>query len=197
VTLHAGDPVVEIDRARRVVRSRSGVEMSYDRLLLATGSNPIVLPIPGNDLPGVVTFRDLADVGAMIEAARQYRRAAVIGGGLLGLEAANGLLQRGMEVTVVHRLEHLMERQLDAAAAALLRVALESRGIRFRMPAQTVAVSGDLRATGLRFEDRSTIDADLIVMAAGAPPYIDLARAAGIPRERGILVNGTMQSFDP
>src|SRR5687767_7760346 len=112
VTLYCGDAVVKIDRKRRIVRSRSGVEVHYDRLLLATGSNPIILPIPGNDLPGVVTFRDLQDVDAMLEATRTHQRAVVIGGGLLGLEAANGLAKQGMEVTVVHLLDTLMERQL-------------------------------------------------------------------------------------
>jgi len=197
VTLHAGDPVVTIDRRRRIVRSASGRETPYDRLLIATGSTPIVLPVPGAQLPGVVTFRDLADVDAMIEAASRYRRAAVIGGGLLGLEAANGLARRGMQVTVVHLLETLMERQLDAGAAALLKADLESRGINFRMPAKTVAVTGAERAEGLKFADGSELEADLIVMAAGIRPNIELARAAGLRCERGILVDDTMQTYDP
>ena len=197
VTLHSDDPVVEIDRRRRVVRSAKGVEVGYDRLLLATGSSPIILPIPGRSFPGVVTFRDLADVEAMLRAARQYRKAAVIGGGLLGLEAANGLAKRGMDVTVVHLLSTLMERQLDAPAAALLRASLESRGLKFRMPAKTVAVLGENRATGLRFEDGSELEADLIVMAAGVRPNIDLACRAGLRCERGVLVDDTLQTFDP
>ena len=113
IALHCGDPVVSIDRRRKVVRSDKGVETPYDRLLIATGSTPIVLPIPGKDLPGVVTFRDLADVDAMLESARRYKTAVVIGGGLLGLEAASALLRRGMKVTVVHLFDTLMERQLD------------------------------------------------------------------------------------
>jgi len=197
VTLHADDPVVEIDRRRRVVRSAKGVEVGYDRLLLATGSTPIVLPIPGKSFPGVVTFRDLSDVESMLRAARQYRRAAVIGGGLLGLEAANALAKRGMDVTVVHLLSTLMERQLDAPAAALLRASLESRGLKFRMPAKTVAVLGENRATGLRFEDGSELEADLIVMAAGVRPNIELASRAGLRCERGVLVDDTLQTFDP
>lgn len=197
VTLHTGDPAVSIDRRRRLVRSSSGLELPYDRLLIATGSRPIVLPIPGAQLPGVMTFRELADVDSMLQAARCYRRAAVIGGGLLGLEAAHALLRRGMSVTVVHLFEALMERQLDAAAAALLKDSLESRGLDFRMSAETVAVLGDDRAAGLRFADGSELQADLIVMAAGILPNVDLARRAGLRCERGILVDDTMQTFDP
>ena len=197
VTLHAGDPVVEIDRRRRVVKSKLGVELAYDRLLLATGSQPIVLPVPGTDLPGVITFRDLADVEAMLAAAKPGREAVVIGGGLLGLEAANGLLSRGMVVTVVHLNDTLMERQLDAAAAALLRASLTSRGIAFRMPAQTQAILGTDSVTGVRFVDGSRIPADLVVMAVGVRPNVALARAAGLRCDRGILVNDTLQTFDP
>jgi nitrite reductase [NAD(P)H] large subunit len=197
VMLHADDPVVEIDRRRRLVRSTRGVEADYDRLLLATGSSPVILPIPGKSFPGVVTFRDLADVESMLRAAKQYRRAAVIGGGLLGLEAANALVKRGMDVTVVHLLPTLMERQLDAAAATLLRASLESRGLKFRMPVKTVAVQGENRATGLRFADGSELAADLIVMAAGIRPNIELASRAGLRCERGILVDDTLQTFDP
>ena len=197
VTLHTDDPVVEIDRRRRLVRSAKGVEAGYDRLLLATGSSPIILPIPGKSFPGVVTFRDLADVESMLRATRQYRQAAVIGGGLLGLEAANALVKRGMDVSVVHLLPTLMERQLDAPAAALLRASLESRGLKFRMPAKTVAVLGENRATGLLFEDGSELAADLIVMAAGVRPNIELASRAGLRCERGVLVDDTLQTFDP
>jgi nitrite reductase (NADH) large subunit len=197
ITLHTGDPVVAIDRRRRVVRSRSGIEAPYDRLLLATGSKPIMLPIPGCDLPGVVTFRDVQDVTAMIQSARAYRKAVVIGGGLLGLEAANGLLKQGMEVTVVHIFDALMERQLDRSAAALLKESLERRGMKFRMPAKTIAITGDLRAAGVQFDDGRELEADLIVMAAGIRPNIDLAREAGLRCERGVMVSDTLQTFDP
>jgi NAD(P)H-dependent nitrite reductase large subunit/NAD(P)H-dependent nitrite reductase small subunit len=197
VTLHAGDEVVEVDRHRRIVKSRRGVQLEYDRLLFATGSRPIMLPIPGKDLPGVVTFRELADVDAMLKVAQRGRTAAVVGGGLLGLEAANGLRQRGMEVTVVHRFEALMERQLDTAAAALLRLSLEQRGIEFRMPAQTVAVTGTGHATGLRFADGTDLLADLIVMAVGVRPNMELARQSGVRCDRGVLVDDTMQTYDP
>ena len=142
ITLHAGDPVVAIDRKRRVVRARSGLEVPYDRLLLATGSKPFVIPVPGHQLPGVIAFRDIQDVESMLEAARNHRHAVVIGGGLLGLEAANGLARQGMTVTVVHVMDSLMERQLDKPAAGLLKTALESRGIRFLLEANTAEILG-------------------------------------------------------
>ncbi|MET0657773.1 MAG: nitrite reductase small subunit NirD [Steroidobacteraceae bacterium] len=200
VTLHAGDPVVAIDRVKRIVKSKGGIEVPYDRLLLATGSNPIVLPVPGKELPGVVTFRDLQDVDAMLAAARIHKKAIVIGGGLLGLEAANGLLRQGMNVTVVHIADTLMERQLDAAAGGLLRDTLESRGLKFVMPAQTaeiLATAESQRVRGIRLADGTEIDADLVVMAAGIRPNIALAQAAGLRCDRGVLVNDTMQTFDP
>ncbi len=225
VTLHVDDPVVSIDRRRRVVVAKSGKVVNYDRLLLATGSNPIVLPIPGNDLPGVVTFRDLQDVDHMLQATRTHKKAVVIGGGLLGLEAANGLMKQGMDVTVVHLLDTLMERQLDRAAAAMLKESLEKRGLKFVMPAKTVAVLGERgtadggrreegaeaplatahslqptasnRVRAIRLEDGTEIDADLVVMAAGIRPNTELAKAAGLRCDRGVLVNDTMQTFDP
>jgi NAD(P)H-dependent nitrite reductase small subunit len=197
VTLHAGDPVIDIDRRRRSVRSRNGLELPYDRLLIATGSKPIVLPLPGKELPGVVTFRDLADVEAMLEAARCHRKAVVIGGGLLGLEAANALMRRGMEVTVVHLLDTLMERQLDRSAAALLKSSLEARGLQFHMPAKTSAILGETRVTAVRFDGGAELKADLVVMAIGVRPNIELAQRAGLRCERGVLVDDTLQTFDP
>ena len=197
IKLHAGDPIVGIERRKRIVKSASGVEAHYDRVLLATGSNPIVLPVPGKDLPGVVTFRDLQDVDSMLKASRQYHRAVVIGGGLLGLEAANGLLKQGMDVTVVHLLDTLMERQLDKPAAQLLRASLEKRGLKFHMPAQTAAILGDTRVTGVRFANGIEIAADLVVMAVGIRPNVDLAKSVGLRCERGVLVNDTLQTFDP
>lgn len=197
VALHIGDPVIEIDRRKRVVRSQKGVELRYDRLLVATGSKPIVLPIPGTNLPGVLTFRELADVDAMLARARREQKAVVIGGGLLGLEAAYGLLRRGMHVTIVHLLETLMERQLDPVAGALLRASLESRGLTFRMPARTTEIFGDSHVRGVRFDDGSELEADLVVMATGVRPNIELAHRAGLRCDRGILVDDTMQTFDP
>ncbi|MDB5976736.1 MAG: nirB domain binding binding [Nevskia sp.] len=197
ITLHTGDPVVSINRTKRVVRTRSGIEAGYDRLLMATGSTPNRLQIPGKDLPGVITFRDVADVGLMMDASRAQRHAVVIGGGLLGLEAANGLLQQGMDVTVVHKTETLMERQLDAYAASLLRRSLESRGIKFVLGTTTAAVEGEARATALRFADGSSVPADLVVMTAGVTPNAALAKEAGLQCGRGILVDDTLQTYDP
>jgi NAD(P)H-dependent nitrite reductase large subunit/NAD(P)H-dependent nitrite reductase small subunit len=197
ITLHTSDPVISIDRRKKIVTSASGAQANYDRLLVATGSNPIMLPLPGKELAGVVTFRDLQDVNAMLKAAQQHRRAVVIGGGLLGLEAANGLLRQGMDVTVVHLLDTLMERQLDKPAAQLLRASLEKRGLKFHMPAQTAAILGDTRVTGVRFANGTEIAADIVVMAVGIRPNIDLAKTAGLRAERGVLVNDTLQTFDP
>lgn len=197
IKLHAGDAVTAIDRTHRVVRTASGAKFSYDRLLLATGSNPIMLPIPGKDLSGVVSFRDLGDVDAMLAAARQYKQAVVIGGGLLGLEAAYGLKRRGMQVTVVHLLDTLMERQLDKAAADLLKASLEQRGLQFILPARTEAILGESRVTGVRFANGREISADLVVMAAGIRPNIELAQQAQLRCERGVLVDDAMQTYDP
>ncbi len=197
ITLCSGDPVIKINRRQRWVMAESGRKVRYDRLLLATGSNPFIIPVPGHDKAGVISFRDIQDVHTMLEAAGQYRHAVVIGGGLLGLEAANGLRAQGMEVTVVHLLDTLMERQLDHAAAGLLREALESRGIRFAMGAQTEEILGQERVSGIRFKDGSQLQADLVVMAVGIRPSIDLAQSAGLHCQRGIVVNDTLQTFDP
>ena len=140
IKLITGDPVVKIDRVKREVTSEKGEVVTYDRLLLATGSNPFIIPIPGADKEGVIGFRDVADVETMLAAAREYKNAVVIGGGLLGLEAANGLMKNEMNVTVVHLLDMLMERQLDKPAAALLKASLEERGMNFRMEAQTLSL---------------------------------------------------------
>ncbi|WP_343588008.1 FAD-dependent oxidoreductase [Herbaspirillum sp.] len=197
ITLHAGDPVEHIDRRRRVVRSRSGVEVQYDRLLLATGSTPFIIPVPGHELSGVIAFRDIQDVDAMLEAARTHRHAVVIGGGLLGLEAANGLMRQGMEVTVVHVTDTLMNQQLDKPAAELLKKALEAKGLRFLLNANTAEIVGPDRVTAVRFKDGSEIPADLVVMTAGVRPNIALAKAAGLHCERAIIVDDTLQTYDP
>lgn len=197
ITLHAGDRVETIDRRRRTVRAQSGREVGYDRLLLATGSQPFIVPVPGAMLPGVVGFRDLDDVDAMLAAARQGGRAVVIGGGLLGLEAANGLLKRGMEVTVVHLSASLLNQQLDADASLLLKAALEHRGLRILLGAQTAAILGAGRVQGVRFADGTEVPAELVVMAAGVRPNVALARACGLHVERAIVVDDTLQSFDP
>lgn len=197
ITLHAGDPVVKIDRKRRFVHSQQGLEVPYDRLLLATGSSPFIIPIPGHALPGVVGFRDLADVATMLAAAIPGAQAVVIGGGLLGLEAANALQRRGMHVTVVHATASLMNQQLDPPAAALLKTALEDKGLHFRMATQTTQIVGGKRVEGVQFADGTALQADLIVMAAGVRPNIALAQAAGLHCERAIVVDDTLQTYDP
>ena len=200
ITLHTGSTVTQIDRVKRVVRAADGSEAAYDRLLLATGSHPFILPVPGKNLPGVLAYRDIADTQAMIDAATRYKHAVVIGGGLLGLEAANGLMLRGMQVTVVHIMPWLMERQLDDVAAGLLRKSLEARGLTFLMGAQTQALLPDAtgRVCAVQFKDGTQVPADLVVMAAGIRPNTDLAEAAGLHCARGVVVNDTMQTItDP
>jgi nitrite reductase (NADH) large subunit len=196
VTLHAGKKVERVDRVKRVVVAEDGTEAPYDRLLLATGSNPFILPVPGKDLQGVIGYRDIADTQAMIDAAAKYRRAVVIGGGLLGLEAANGLKLRGMDVTVVHIMPWLMERQLDDTAGGLLRKSLEARGIVFEIGAQTEALIPDRdgRVMAVRFKDGRELPADLVVMAAGIRPNTALAESMGLLCNKGIVVDDTMQT---
>jgi nitrite reductase (NADH) large subunit len=197
ITLHSGDEVTKIDRINNKVVTTSGKEIEYDRLLLATGSNPFIIPIPGADLEGVIGFRDIADVDTMLSAAKNHKNAVVIGGGLLGLEAANGLMKNGMNVTVVHLLDSLMERQLDKPASALLKASLEERGLNFLMEAQTASIEGDGRVSAVKFADGSEVEADLVVMAVGIRPNMVLAQEAGIYCDRGIVVNDTMQTYDP
>ena len=199
IKLHTGREVVTIDRVRRVAIASDGTEAPYDRLLLATGSNPVMLPIPGSRLEGVITYRDIADTEAMIQAATRYTRAVVIGGGLLGLEAANGLRARGMSVTVVHLAEWLMERQLDRTAAKLLQTSLEARGLKFLLQKQTSElIAGESgRVCAVRFADVETIPTDLVVMAIGVRPNTALAEKSGLHCNRGLVVSDTMQTFDP
>src|SRR5687768_6553138 len=164
ITLHLGAKVHEIDRVKRVVRAHrddgSTTEAEYDRLLLCTGSNPFILPVPGKDLQGVIAYRDIADTNAMIEASQKYKKAVVIGGGLLGLEATNGLKLRGMDVTVVHVMPWLMERQLDDVAGKLLQKSLEDRGLKFLIGAQTQELVGgtDGRVKKVKFKDGTEVD---------------------------------------
>jgi nitrite reductase (NADH) large subunit len=200
ITLHLGQRVTEVDRQRRVVRTADGTEVPYDRLLLATGSQPFILPVPGNTLEGVIAYRDIADTQAMIETARTHRHAVVIGGGLLGLEAANGLRARGMDVTVVHLGDWLLERQLDREAAGLLQTALEGRGIRFALGAHTAACldDGGGRVRAVALKDGRELPADLVVMAAGIRPNVALAQAMGLQIDRGVRVHDTLQTLtDP
>ncbi len=199
ITLKVGIPAAQIDRIKRQVVQKNGETTPYDRLLLATGSNPFILPIPGKDLPGVISYRDIADTEAMIDASKRFKNAVVIGGGLLGLEAANGLKLRGMNVTVVHAVDWLMERQLDETAGNLLRESLETKGIDFIMRAQTAAlVAGESgRVAAVQFKDGTSTPAELVVMAVGIRPNTTLAESAGLYCNRGIVVNDTMQTYDP
>lgn len=204
ITLHLGKKVVDVDRRRRVVTAEDGTTASYDRLLIATGSNPFIPPVPGKDLEGVVAYRDIKDTNTMIQAAQRYKHAVVVGGGLLGLEAANGLMLRGMQVTVVHIAPWLMERQLDEVAGKMLQKSLEDRGLKFMIGAHTAALIGDRdggrsgRVMAVQFKDGSEVPADLVVMAAGIRPNTELAERIGLYCNRGIVVTDTMQTItDP
>ncbi|HRJ53922.1 MAG TPA: nitrite reductase large subunit NirB [Candidatus Thiothrix moscowensis] len=198
ITLHKGKKVEEINRARREVIATDGTVAHYDRLIIATGSVPFMLPLPGADKEGVIGFRDIKDVDTMLEVARKHQHAVVIGGGLLGLEAANGLMKQGMDVTVVHLLDTLMERQLDKPAAQMLQKSLEARGMTFLMEHSTAEIIGNQRVIGVRFKNGTEIPADLVVMAVGIKPNIELGKAAGLHCERGIVVNDTLQTItDP
>ncbi|MEI1712083.1 nitrite reductase small subunit NirD [Acinetobacter baumannii] len=195
----AGDKAVKIDRPRKVVYTEKGQTVDYDRLILATGSAPFIPPVQGVDLKGVLTFRDIYDVNTMIEYCGSKTNAVVIGGGLLGLEAAYGLKQRGMNVTVLHLMDRIMERQLDGRASQLLRHSIEQKGINIITEANTEALIGDENGhvKQIRLKDGTVLDADLVVFAVGIRPNIALAQSAGLRCNRGVLVNDTMQTFDP
>jgi nitrite reductase (NADH) large subunit len=197
ITLVTGDAVTRIDRGDCTVTSASGLTVRYDRLLIATGSKPVAPPIPGLGLPGVCAFRDIADVDKMLAAAKTHKRAVVIGGGLLGLEAAWGLKQRGMSVALVHLMPTLMERQLDAAAGQMLQRDLDRRGIAFFTDGQTEEITGTERAEGVQLADGRFVPADLVVLAIGIRPNIDLAKAAQLEVNRGIVVTDDMRTSDP
>jgi len=213
ITLHAGATVTQVDRRSRTVTATQAdgtrMEARYDRLILATGSRPFMLPIPGAELPGVMAYRDIADTQTMINAANQYRKAVVIGGGLLGLEAANGLIKRGMDVTVVHVGNWLLDRQLDAKAAHLLQNALTEQGMQFRLGAHTEALQAgpDGRVSRVTFKPQTIngvsvptppLDADLVVMAVGIRPNTQLAESMHLHVDRGVVVTDTLQTVtDP
>ncbi|MEG3662451.1 nitrite reductase large subunit NirB [Celeribacter halophilus] len=196
VTCRFGEKVVRIDRELKVVEGENG-HVPYDKLLIATGSAPFIIPVPGKDLPGVISYRDLDDTNAMIDACAKGGSAVVIGGGLLGLEAAAGLAMRGMSVTVLHLMGHLMDRQLDPAAGYLLRKDLERRGITVKTQASTKAIIGEDKVEGVVLESGETLPADLVVMAVGIRPETRLASDAQIEVKRGIDVDAQMQTSDP
>ena len=199
ITLHTGRTITRIDRLHREVVSADGLSAHYDRLLLATGSTPFMLPVPGRDLRGVIGYRDIHDTETMLAAAGTGTDAVVIGGGLLGLEAANGLKLRGMTVSVVHLGDSLLERQLDPHAGRLLQQSLEARGLRFHLGRETAELlgndAGEVRA--VRFKDGGELPADLVVMAVGIRPNTALAESAGLHCHRGIVVNDALQTYDP
>ncbi len=199
ITLHLGKKIVKIDRVKRIVVAEDGTTAEYDRLLLATGSLPFMLPVPGKDLQGVIAYRDIYDTNTMIEAAAKYTDAVVIGGGLLGLEAANGLKLRGMNVSVVHLPGWLMERQLDPVAGKMLQKSLEERGLNFLLEKNTKEIVGDEHGhvKALRFTDGVEVPAQLVVMAVGIRPNTALAESCGLYCNRGIVVSDTMQTYDP
>jgi nitrite reductase (NADH) large subunit len=196
IELIVGEAVVEIDRSAREVRGEHGTRRGYDVLLLATGSNPVILPIPGANLPGVLGFRDFGDVETMLSARRPGARAVVIGGGLLGLEAAHGLSRNGITVTVLHLMPTLMERQLDPVSAELLRADLEARGIGVVTQANTAAIIGETQVRAVGLADGRELPADIVVMAVGIRPNVTLARAAGLDIGRGVKVDAAMRTSD-
>ena len=197
IRLFTGDPVIEINTEQRFVLSSNGKQVAYDELILATGSLPFILPIPGADKEGVIGFRDINDCETMIKDSKQYKKAVVIGGGLLGLEAAKGLIHLGMDVDVVHLMPHLMERQLDPVASTMLKKELEEQGMNFFMEKATVELTGADRVEGIRFKDGTEVEADLVVMAAGIKPNAGLANESGIYVNRGIVVNDFMETSVP
>lgn len=194
ITLHTGDPVVHVDTTKQIVYSEKGIKCPYDKLIFATGSNPFMLPLPGADKEGVIAFRNIKDCETMIETSKSYKKAAVIGGGLLGLEAARGLLNLNMQVNVIHIADYLMERQLDEQAGKMLRQELEEQGMSFHLEKQTERIIGDHRVKGLHFKDGTSIEADLVVMAVGIKPNVTLAKESGLKTERAIIVNDYMQT---
>ncbi|MBP3953329.1 nitrite reductase large subunit NirB [Bacillus suaedae] len=194
VILYTGDPVIKVDTKKQIVYSSKGIECPYDKLIFATGSNPFMLPLPGADKEGVIAFRNIKDCETMIETSKNYKKAAVIGGGLLGLEAARGLLNLNMKVDVIHISNTLMERQLDEPAGKMLQEELEGQGMNFLLEAQTESIIGRDRVQGLRFKDGTSIQADLVVMAVGIKPNIDLAKKTGLKTERAIVVDDYMQT---
>jgi nitrite reductase (NADH) large subunit len=197
VTLHKGTRVTGIDRTAKTVTTDNGLTEPYDKLVIATGSVPVIIPVPGHKLPGVLAYRDLDDVDAMILAAKARGSAVVIGGGLLGLEAAAGLAEQGMQVTVVHLMPTLMERQLDPAAGYLLKKAIEERGIKVLTGADTKAILGEKKVEGVELKDGTVIPADLVVMAVGIRPNATVGKDAGLTVNRGIVVDDQMRTSDP
>ncbi len=197
VTLKYGCVATEIDVGRRELKIANEESIGFSRLVLATGSMPLRLNVPGADLAGVHTFRDSRDVDMLLTLAAQKRRVVVVGGGLLGLEAAYGLSKAGSSVTLLHLMDRLMERQLDAPAAELLKSLVERKGVRVLLNANTARLHGETRVEGIELSDGRRIDADAVVFAAGIRPNIALAKEAGIAVNRGVVVDDVMQTSAP
>jgi len=195
ITLHIGKTVTGIDRGNQIVITEAGKQAHYDKLIFATGSNPITLPLKGKDIEGVITFRDINDVNIMIATAKIHKKAVVIGGGLLGLEAANGLMTQGMDVSVVQRGSILMDQQLDQAASDLMQTELEAKGMTFLIDYDTAEFMGQDRVEKVRFSNGIEVEADLVVIAVGVRPNIALAQQSGIMCERGVLVDDTLKTY--
>jgi nitrite reductase (NADH) large subunit len=192
VTLKYGAMATGIDMAAREVTMANGKRVAFSRLVIATGSSALRLPVPGSDLSGVHTFRDSRDVDLLLDLAAGKKRVVVVGGGLLGLEAAYGLAKAGASVTLIHLMDRLMERQLDAPAAALLKTLVERKGVRVLLEANTAKIHGTDRVEGVELKDGRRLDADAVIFAAGIRPNIALAKEAGIPVNRGIIVDDRM-----
>src|SRR5882762_4613693 len=194
VTLKYGCVATEIDVGRREIKIANEESIGFSRLVLATGSTPLRLNVPGADLAGVHTFRDSRDVDLLLTLAAQRRRVVVVGGGLLGLEAAYGLAKAGASVTLLHLMDRLMERQLDAPAAELLKSLVERKGITVLLKANTARLHGETRVEGIELTDGHRLDADAVIFAAGIPPNIALAKATGIPVGGGIVADDHLQT---
>ncbi len=197
IRLLTGQRVIEIDTKKQTVKSNLGAIVHYDEMIIATGSSPFMLPVPGAEREGVIAFRDIKDCETMIQTSKKYKNAVVIGGGLLGLEAARGLLNLNMNVKVVHLHDYLMERQLDEVAGKMLRSELEAQGMEFLMKKQTEQIIGKSRVSAIRFTDGHTVETDLVVMAVGIKPNVELAKEAGIAVNRGIVVDDDMRTNVP
>jgi nitrite reductase (NADH) large subunit len=197
VTLKYGCRATEIDVGRHELKIANEESVSFSRLVLATGSTPLRLNVPGSDLAGVHTFRDSRDVDLLLTLAAQKKRVVVVGGGLLGLEAAYGLAKAGAPVTLIHLMDRLMERQLDAPAADLLKTLVERKGIKVLLNANTARLHGETRVDGVELTDGRRIDADAVIFAAGIRPNIGLAKDAGIAVGRGIMVDDHLQTATP
>ncbi|HAY1390114.1 TPA: NAD(P)/FAD-dependent oxidoreductase [Staphylococcus aureus] len=196
IELITNDPVIEVDRANQNVTTANGIEVAYDKLIFATGSKAFVIPVPGSTLPSVIGWRTIDDTEKMMDIAKTKKKAIVIGGGLLGLECARGLLDQGMEVTVLHLAEWLMEMQLDRKAGNMLKADLEKQGMKFEMQANTTEILGEDDVEGVKLADGREIPADLVVMAVGIRPYTEVAKESGLDVNRGIVVNDVMQTSD-